>query len=61
MQLCAGQPSGGESAVHAMRDAFYDDDTEGMLLIDAFNSLNRAVAIYNIQRLCLPSIHCLPF
>ena len=44
MQLCADQPSGGEATVHAMRDAFYDD-TEGMLLIDAFNSLNRAVAL----------------
>ena len=40
------------AAVHAMREAF-NSDSEGMLLIDAtFNSLNRAVALYNIQRLC---------
>jgi len=51
MQLCAGQLSGGEAAFHPIRDAFHDDDSEGMLLIDAanaFNSLNRAVALYNI-------------
>ena len=46
---------GDEAAFHAMRDAFWDDDTEGMLLIDAtdaFNSLNRAIALYSIQHLC---------
>ena len=51
VQLCAGQSSGGEAAVHAMREAF-NSDSEGMLLIDATNafiSLYRAVALYNIQ------------
>ena len=50
---------GGEAAVHVLREAFCDEDTESMLLIDttnAFNSLNRAVALYNIQQ--LSAIQC---
>ena len=52
LQLYADQPLG---AVHAMREVFSDNETEGMLLVDAtnaFNSLNRAVASHNIQSLC---------
>ena len=51
VQLCFGQPSGWEATVHAMREAFCDEDTEGMLLINAthaFNFLNKAVVLYNI-------------
>ena len=54
-QLCAGQISGVEAAIHSMRTVFADDATEGMLFIDAsnaFNSLNQAVALRNIQHLC---------
>ena len=57
LQLCAGQSSGVEAAIHAMRTLFTSDDAEGMLLVDAsnaFNSLNRAVALQNIQYICPP-------
>ena len=58
LQVCAGQKSGSEAAVHAMRSIFDADDTDAVLLIDpsnAFNSLNRAAALHNISVLC-PSI-----
>ena len=54
-QLCANQIAGVEAAVHAVRSSFDLDDTEGVLLLDAsnaFNSLNRAVALQNICQLC---------
>ena len=55
LQLCAGQISGIEAAVHAVRTAYADDDTEAVLLVDAanaFNSLNRKTALHNIRSLC---------
>ena len=57
-QLCAGQPAGAEAVVHAIRESFQDDDTEAVLLVDAtnaFNALNRQVALRNISQLC-PSL-----
>ena len=56
-QLCAGQPSGTEAAVHAVRFAFQEEDAEAILLVDAsnaFNALNRECALHNIQRVCPP-------
>ena len=56
IQLCAGQEAGSEAAIHAIQKAYNKDDAEGVLLIDAsnaFNQLNRGVALCNIQELCL--------
>ena len=56
-QLCGGQISGIEAAVHAVRSAFALDENEAVLLVDAsnaFNSLNRLVALHNIHRICPP-------
>ena len=55
LQLCAGQKSGSEAAIHAMHRIFEADDTDAVLLIDApnaFYALNRAVALHNIRVLC---------
>src|SRR6478609_4294633 len=62
LQLCAGQPAGVESAIHAMRGFLDDDDSDGILLIDAdnaFNRVNRAVALWNIQYICPAMKHVL--
>ena len=49
LQLCTGQNSGSEAAIHAMHAIFEADETDGVLLIDAFNALNRQAALHNIQ------------
>ena len=35
LQLSAGQPAGCEAAIHAMKDLFESEETEGVLLVDA--------------------------
>ena len=55
IQVCAGQDGGSEAAIHAMRTIYEDVETDGVLLIDAanaFNSINRAVMLQNIGRIC---------
>ena len=55
LQHCGGQKSGAEIAVRATMELFEDDDSHGILLIDAtnaFNSLNRSVAMQNLPILC---------
>ena len=52
LQLCAGQLSGCEAAVHSMYEVFQSSETEAAILVDAsnaFNALNRQVALRNIQ------------
>ena len=54
-QLCAGQLSGCEAAVHSVQTLFGSPDTEAVMLVDAtnaFNSLNRQATLHNIQHLC---------
>lgn len=58
LQLCAGQDGGCEAVVHSIRQIFAESDSEALLLVDAenaFNSLNREVALRNVLHLC-PSL-----
>ena len=57
LQVCSGQDSGSEAAIHAVAQIFDNPDTECVLLVDAtnaFNCLNRAVALHNIEYVCPP-------
>lgn len=58
VQLCLGQKCGIEHAIHSLLTCFEDPTTDAVLLIDAknaFNVLNRELAIHNIEELC-PSL-----
>ena len=55
IQQCVGHVCGIEATVHAMQQLYEDKETEGCLLIDAanaFNRMNRKVALRSIQVLC---------
>ena len=55
LQMCAGQPAGCEAATHALDRVFAEADTEAVILVDAsnaFNSMNRQLALRNIPVLC---------
>ena len=57
LQTCAGLKSGIEASIHSMRKIFQENETEGLLLVDAenaFNNLNRKAALHNIKELCPP-------
>ena len=55
LQLCGGHEGGCEAAVQAMRTVFANPTTDAIIFVDAsnaFNNLNRKVALYNIQFIC---------
>lgn len=57
-QLCAGVSSACEAIVSTVKSVFEMGGAEGLLLVDAsnaFNSLNRGLALRNILHLC-PSL-----
>ena len=55
LEACAGHEAGCEAAVHAMNEIMSLDETEAVLLVDtnnAFNTINRKVALHNIGVIC---------
>ena len=55
LQVCAGQESGCETAVHAMSKMYKEEHTDAVLLGDAanaFSSVNRKVFLHNINGVC---------
>ena len=59
IQTCGGLKSGIEASIHSIKDIWEEEATEAVLLVDAdnaFNRLNRRLAIHNIRENC-PSFH----
>ena len=57
LQACSGQRAGCEAAIHAMRKVYQSPETECVMLIDAtnaFNCMNRQIALHNIDYVCPP-------
>ena len=57
LQMCTGLRSGIEAAVHTTEMVWNEDSTEAILLVDAdnaFNRLNRQVALHNVKQTCPP-------
>ena len=58
LQLCAGQASGCETAIHAIKEIMDEPTNDAVLIVDAsnaFNNLNSETAMRNISVLC-PSL-----
>ena len=57
LQVSTGLKGGAEAAIHSMKKIFELEGTDAVILVDAanaFNRLNRAVALHNIQYICPP-------
>ena len=57
LQTCSGLESGIEAAIHAMRASYENESCDAMLFVDAenaFNKLNRNVALHNVGGVCPP-------
>ena len=55
LQLCVGWEGGAEAGVHAIRQMFSEDETHGIIQVDAenaFNFINRKVLLHNVEVLC---------
>ena len=52
LQTATGLKNGAQAVIHSMQEVFANEQTDAVILIDAknaFNSLNRNVALHNIQ------------
>ena len=57
LQVSTGLKSGAEAAIHSMKKIFDEQGTDAIILVDAanaFNRLNRNVALHNMQIICPP-------
>ena len=57
LQVSTGLKGGAEAAIHSMKKIFELEGTDAVILVDAanaFNRLNKAVALHNIQYICPP-------
>ena len=55
LQTCSGLNAGSEAAIRAMKEILNDKETYGVILVDAlnaFNNMNRLVALHNIRDIC---------
>ena len=55
LQVCAGYSTGIEAAIHVMSHVFNEEGRDGILFIhptNAFNQMNTAVAMHNLQLTC---------
>ena len=55
LQVSTGLKGGAEAAIHSMKEIFDLEATDAVILVDAanaFNRLNKAVALHNIQYIC---------